>query len=180
MTLAALTRRALAAAQLAAAFAASSNVASAAQPRQGLEIPSALVIAKSTNRNEVHYAVRVDETCAPGGTRPVSPYWRMLERGPDVTESLSDSEQRVLGVERQEVTAAGILLVLRGLPGRTLTIHTWRGSDGRCASSVDTTVAGVTARVASVYVKQRFLGVDYVLLTGVSQEGTVVQERVAP
>lgn len=63
----------------------------------------------------------------------------MLERGPDVIESRSDSEQRVLGVERQEVKAGGIILVLRGLPGRTLTIHTW-----------------------------------------VSQQGTVVQERMVP
>jgi len=180
MTLPVPTRRALAAGLLAATIAAWSSLVGAAQPTQDLEIPSALVIAKSTNRNEVHYAVRVDESCAPGGPRPVAPYWRMLERGPDVTESLSDSEQRVLGVERQEVTAAGILLVLRGMPGRILTIHTWRGPDGRCASSVDTTVAGVTARVASVYVKQKFLGVDYVLLTGVSREGIVVQERVVP
>jgi hypothetical protein len=175
-----LLQRALSAGLLAAAVATWSSRASAAQVGQDFVIPSAIVIAKSTNRNEVHYAVRVDETCAPGGPRPVSPYWRMLERGPDVTEPLSDSEQRVLGVERQQVTPAGIHLVLRGLRERTLTIHTWRAPDGRCTSSVDTTVAGVTARVASVYVKQKFFGVDYVLLTGISQEGAVVQERVVP
>ncbi len=180
MTLPALIQRALSAGLLAAALASWSSRASAAQVTQDLVIPDALVIAKSSNRNEVHYAVRVDETCAPGGPRPVSPYWRMLERGPDVTESLSNSEQRVLGIERQDVTATGIRLVLRGLPGRTLTIHTLRGPDGRCTSSVDTTVAGITARVASVYVKQKLFGVDYVLLTGVSQEGAVVQERVVP
>jgi hypothetical protein len=78
------------------------------------------------------------------------------------------------------VTGEGIRIAIRALPGRTLTIHTWRGSSGHCISTVDMTVAGVAARVASVYVKQRLFGISYVLLTGVAQDGTVVQERVVP
>jgi hypothetical protein len=167
------------AAGLLAAVAVLPSKTGASQEAQ-LEIPSALVIAKSSNRNQVHYAVQVDETCAPAGARPVSPYWRMLERGPDAIEPLLEGEQRVLGVERQEVTEQGIRIALHALPGRTLTIHTWRGSDGKCTSSVDATVAGVAARVASVYVQQKLFGVDYVLLTGVSVDGTVVHERVVP
>jgi len=144
-------------------------------------IPSALVIAKSSNRNEVHYSVRVDETCAPSGPDPVSPYWLMLERGPDVTEALSDREQHALGLERQEVSADGIRIAVRALPGRTLTIRTWRGSDDRCASAVDTTVAGMPARLTGVYVKQKlFGGISYVQLTGIGSDGEVAQERVVP
>jgi hypothetical protein len=143
-------------------------------------IPSALVIAKSSNKNQVHYAVEVDESCAPVGPAPVSPYWLMLERGPHVTEPLGPSEQHVLGVEREVMVPDGVQIVLRGFPARVLTIHIERGADGTCASSVDTTIAGVPAKVASVYVQERFLGVAYVLLTGVAPNGAVVQERVRP
>ncbi len=141
-------------------------------------IPSALVISKSSNKNEVHYAVQVDESCAPAGPRPVSPYWLMLERGPNVTEPLHGREQGILGVDQQQVTDEGILMTLRGFPDRPLMVRTWRGADGQCASGVDMRVAGVPARVASVYVKQKFLGVDYVLLTGVAAGGAVVSERI--
>jgi hypothetical protein len=171
-------RTLVAAATAALALSGISNVASAAPT--GLEIPSALIIAKSSNRNQVHYSVRVDDGCAPNGPEPVTPYWLMLERGPDVTEPLSDGEERVLGLERQVVTPEGIRIAVRALPGRTLTIRTWRSSGGQCASAVDAMIGGVTARVASVYVKQKLFGISYVLLTGVGEDGAVVQERVVP
>jgi hypothetical protein len=144
------------------------------------EIPSALVIQKSSNKNQVHYAVRVDESCSPAGPQPVSPYWRMLERGPQATEPLSNREMKVLGVDWQVVETDGVRLALRILPQRELTIHTWRDADGRCASSVEMTVGAGPARVSSVFVKQKFLGVSYVLLTGISNTGAVVEERVKP
>ena len=40
-------------------------------------------------------------------------------------------------------------------------------------------IAGVPARVANVYVRQKFLGVDYVLLTGWTSGGRVVRERIS-
>jgi hypothetical protein len=170
----------LATATLVVALSVLTHDASAA-PRAAAGIPSALIIAKSSNRNEVHYSVRVDETCSPSGPDPVSPYWQMLERGPDVTESLSDREQKALGLDRQEVTPDGVRISVRALPGRILTIRTWRGIDDRCASAVDMTVAGVPAHLASVYVKQKLLGgIAYVLLTGIGPDGGVVQERVVP
>jgi hypothetical protein len=170
----------LATATLAVALSILTHDASAA-PRAVDGIPSALIIAKSSNRNQVHYSVRVDEACAPSGPDPVAPYWLMLEQGPDTTEPLSDREQSVLGLDRQEVIADGIRISVRALPGRTLTIRTWRGSDDRCASVVDMTVAGVPARLASVYVKQKLFGtIAYVLLTGIGSDGAVVQERVVP
>ncbi len=156
-----------------------STAASAAPLAPGFAIPDALVIAKSSNRNQVHYAVQVDERCAPAGREPVSPYWRMLERGPEATEPLSRAEQRVLAVQQQVVRDDAVDISLRAVPGRVLTIHTWRAADGRCASAVDTTVAGVPARVACVYVKQGFFGgISYVRLTGVTATGTTVEERI--
>jgi hypothetical protein len=179
MKLSPLVSRPLAAGLLACvALGGAPRVSHAAAPELG--VPSALVITKSSNKNEVHYAVQVDAACAPVGPRPVSPYWLMRERGPGVTEPLRDSEERVLGIQRQDVTSGSIDVSLRGFPGRTLTIHTWKGSEGRCDSSVDALVGGAPARVLGVFVKQRLFGISYVLLTGVTADGAVVRERFTP
>jgi hypothetical protein len=51
-------------------------------------LASAMIIRKSSNRNQVWYAVAVDDRCAPEGPAPVHPYWRLLEQGPGATEPL--------------------------------------------------------------------------------------------
>ncbi len=151
------------------------SVAGAAQPA---EVPSALVISKSSNHNQVHYAVIVDDACAPSGQSPVHPYWRMLERGPAVTEQLSGMEERALGVGRQDVEADSVRMVLRAFPSRPITIRTWRAADGSCTSAANMTIAGKPAHIASVFVQQSFLGVSYVLVTGRSADGSSLQERI--
>jgi hypothetical protein len=145
------------------------------------ELSSVMVIAKSSNRNQVHYALDVDESCAPVGTSPVHPYWRMLERGPSVTEKLQGSEERLLGVDRQEVWSTGVQFVLRALPARTFVVHTSSGDDGRCSSWVETTIANHhAARLTGVFVQQKLFGmVDYVLLQGTA-DGVALSERFTP
>ncbi len=49
-------------------------------------------ISKSENKNQVQFAINVDERCAPIGEAPVFAYWRMLEKGPDATEPLLSRE----------------------------------------------------------------------------------------
>lgn len=151
-----------------------------AKAAQLCELPSVLSIEKSSNRNQVNYSALVDDACAPVGQAPVKPYWLMLERGPAATEPLSQSEERVLGVQNQAVDGNQVRISLRAMPDRTITIATQRGPDGRCASVAEMTIAGVEARVAGVWVKQKFLGIDYVLLTGWAEDGKVVRERVSP
>jgi hypothetical protein len=143
------------------------------------EIPNALVITKSSNKNQVNYAVQVNQACVPAGRSPVHPYWRMLERGADATEPLVDSELRAFGVERQSIDAAGVNVVLRGMPARAITIRTWRQPDGGCASSANMTINGVPARVTDVYVRQKLFGIDYVQITGSTSGGQVVRERIS-
>jgi hypothetical protein len=154
-----------------------SSTTSAAQLH---ELPSILVIAKSSNRNQVRYAALVDEMCAPAGQSPVRPYWLMLERGPDATEPLQPREEGLLGVARQQVSGDTVQFALRGMPSRTFTVHTVRGSDGRCTSWVGTSIAGVPTHVTGVYAQQSLLGIDYVLLTGRSDDGKVLHESVSP
>ncbi len=160
---------------LAAAFLLASPTTKAAQSS---EIESALSIVKSTNKNQVHYAVAVDDTCVPVGAAPVHAYWRMLEKSPDATEALSRGEERAFGIEKQDVDRDGVRVVLRGLPARTITIHT-RAEGGKCVASASTTINGVSARISSVFVKIKLFGVDYVQLTGLADDGTVVKERLS-
>ena len=161
---------------LAASATLSSGTASAGHL---FELPSVLVITKSSNKNQLHYAAQVDDACVPVGEAPVRPYWRMLEREPNETEPLLDGEERVLGLARQEVSGNTVQIALRAMPARTFTVHTQRAKDDRCSSWVGTTIAGVPARVGGVFVRQKLLGVDYVLLTGWSEDGKAVRERIS-
>ena len=146
------------------------------------EIASAFVVSKSQNRNQVHYAVRVDDTCQPVTAAPVHPYWQMLEKGQGVTEPLLDREQRAYGIERQQVQGKAIHVVLHALPSRPVEIETWRGPDGSCLSAAFTTIGGARARLFDVHLQVNWLnvGVDYILLTGWRDDGSVVRERVQP
>lgn len=154
-----------------------SATASAAAPAG--EIPDALVITKSSNKNQVNYAIQVNAACVPSGHAPVRPYWRMLERSSDATEPLVESELRAFGVERQNIGTGSVNVVLRGMPARAITIRTWRAPDGTCTASANMTIAGVPARVMNVYVRQKLFGVDYVQLTGSTSRGEVVSERIS-
>jgi hypothetical protein len=144
------------------------------------EIPSAFFISKTQNKNQVHFAVRVDDACAPMGPAPVHAYWRMLERGPRVTEPLLDKEQRAYGIERQTMDGRFVRITLRAVPSRPITIQTWRAADGTCASSSAMTISGFSARLFNVHVALKAFGVDYLLLTGWRDDGAVVRERVDP
>lgn len=147
-----------------------------ASPRSLLA--NALVIRKSSNRNQVCYAVALDDGCAPLGPAPVRPYWRMLEQGTGVTQPLSGLELRYLGLDRQQISGEGVTVALRALPARPIFIRTARTADGQCTSTTETTIAGVPAKLDDVYVKQTFFGIDYVVLTGSSRGGETVKERI--
>jgi hypothetical protein len=144
------------------------------------EIPSAFLVSKSQNRNQVHYAVKVDDACQPLGAAPVRPYWLMLEKGANVTAPLLDREQPAYGIERQQVDGATVRVVLRALPARPVVIHAWKAPDGACLSAAVTTIAGAPARLFNVHVAGTAfnLGIDYLLLTGWREDGTVVRERI--
>ena len=114
------------------ALSGSSSTVNAAQSTS--ELPSVMVISKSSNRNEVHYAVRVDEACAPAPNAPVRAYWRMKERGPDVTEGLTDRERAVVGIATQESSPEDVRFTLGALPSRRFVVRTARGPDGACTS----------------------------------------------
>jgi len=170
------SKRALAGVLVAAAALGAASVAAAAVPAG--EIPSAFSISKSSNKNQVHYAVEVDSACAPAGAAPVKPYWRMLERSPDATEPLLDREQRAYGIASQAVEGDQVRMVLRALPDRPVTIRTARAADGTCTATSTMAIGSSTLRLYDIYVKQSLFGVDYVLLTGWNDTGAVIREKL--
>jgi hypothetical protein len=143
------------------------------------EVPSAFFVAKSQNKNQVHYGVRVDDkTCAPSAGAPVWPYWRMLEKGPKAIEGLTDREEKYFGIDRQEVEGPTVRIVLRGLPSRPVVITTWRDPDGICQSASTMTISGSARRLYNVYVAIKLLSIDYLQLTGWADDGSLVREKI--
>ena len=175
-------RNAGAAALLAAlAFLGNGVRADAPPPRR--EVPL-FTIAKSENKNQVQYAIRVDEHCAPESGAPVFAYWRMLEKGPDQTEPLLARELDAYGIASQAAVARNaeggkVSLVLRAVPSRTILIETWH-SGTRCQAVATLSIGGAPAHLFNVYAKLGWLfGVDYLLLQGWSLDGMhVVREKL--
>jgi hypothetical protein len=142
-------------------------------------------IAKSENKNQVQYTVRVDAHCAPAGAAPVAAYWRMLERGPSATEPILPVEVQAYGLASQAVIASDerggeVRATLRALPSRALRVTTSRASDGTCRATAEVAIGGQPAHLFNVYAHLAWLGVDYLLLQGWTLDGArVVREKIA-
>ncbi len=150
------------------------------------DVRSVFLVAKSENRNQVHYGVRLDAGCAPVGKEPAFAYWRMLERGPATIEPLLGIEQPAYGFAENRLVArtehgGRVRVKLAALPSRPIVIDVWEGENG-CAATASTTIGGVPASLTSVFVKLRWLfGVDHLVVSGrASDDGRVVCETVKP
>lgn len=160
------------------------SVAWAGAPLPVASVQSLFYIAKSENKNQVHYAVVVDAACRPKGAHPVYGYWRELEKGPGVVSRLLDHEQRAYGVSepryiRQTSTGGQIRIALRGFPERPLIIETFRAGTG-CGARTYVAIRGQSALLTSIYVDLGFLfSINYAMLQGVRvADGARVQEKI--
>lgn len=149
-------------------------------------VASVFFVAKSENKNQVHYGIHVDASCAPAGAQPVFVYWRMLERGPQATEPLLWQEQGAYGVAEQRVAdrapeGGRVLVRLNALPNRSVTVATTR-RDGVCRADATVVIGGARATLERVYAKLRWpFGVDYLEVAGRAvSDGHAVQERISP
>jgi hypothetical protein len=144
------------------------------------EIATVFFVSKSQNRNEVHYALKVDEECRPSSSAPVRAYWLMREKGPGVVEPLLDKERRAYGIERQRVDGSTVRVALSALPAREIAVQTWRSPEGACVSAATTAISGSRARLFNIHVIIDALGtgIESILLTGWKDDGTVVRERI--
>lgn len=139
-------------------------------------------IAKSENKNQVEYSVRVDERCMPFPRAPVSARWRMLEQGPHRVAPLLPREQKAYGIASQSGGAQGeVRVVLRALPSRPIMVQTARAEDGSCHARARVTINGTPAFLFNVYLKLKGFSVSYLLLRGWSLDGTrVITEKLEP
>ncbi|MGA7120151.1 MAG: DUF4833 domain-containing protein [Polyangiaceae bacterium] len=146
-------------------------------------VPSVFFIAKSENRNQVHYGIRLDAACRPAGDTPVFAYWRMLERGPLATEPLLALEQGAYGVSAQRVAARNasggtVLVTLNALPKRPVFIESI-AVGATCTATARATINGVFATLTSVFVQLRWpFGVDSLLISGRASDGRLIRERI--
>jgi hypothetical protein len=148
------------------------------------DVTSAFFVSKSENKNQVHYAVRVDAACVPIGTTPIWGYWRMLEDGPSAVEPLLPREQSSYGIASQNVVerrpeGGMIRLVLRAMPTRAILVSVQKRG-ALCESTATTSVNGVAANVFNVHVKLKWpFGVSYLLVQARAVVGgRVVQEKI--
>ena len=169
---------------LLATLGSSPGVAGADPPMASGRLVPVFSIAKSENKNQVQYMIRLDDACAPIGPMAVSAYWRMLENGPTETAPILSREVAAYGLASQAVVSSdasggAVRAVLKALPGRPLTIVTSRGADGKCRALATTSIAGTPAHLFNVNVHLKWDGVDYLLLQGWSMDGShVIRETL--
>jgi hypothetical protein len=143
------------------------------------EVPL-FTITKSENKNHVVYALRLNARCLPAGDAPIHPYWRLLEKGPFVTEPLLAREERAYGVARQSVAADVVRMALRAMPDREITVITWRAGE-TCAAAAWVSISGTRARLLDVHVVLTWpFGVDHIVLNGVTRDRRALEEIVEP
>lgn len=147
------------------------------------DVRSAFFIARSQNKNQVHYAVHLDAACAPVGSEPAYGYWRMLEDRGQIEPILS-LETPAYGLARmqevsRQVDGVRIRVRLRAFPDRPLQISV-RRMERDCQAEATVAIAGVEARLHFIYVKLKWpLGIDFVLLRGSALlDDRVVEERL--
>jgi len=165
-------------------FALVAPIARPAGPEVGRDVGSVFFVAKSENRNQVHYGIALDRDCLPAGPAPVFAYWRMRERGPLATEPLLSREVPAYGIaEPQRVTrgdAGGrVVFRLNALPRRMIAIDAGP-EGGQCVATARVMIAGSAAALTDVFVQLRWpFGVDHLELSGRAlSDGRVVRERL--
>jgi hypothetical protein len=161
-----------------------------AQGASGQRVPerdvrSVFLVAKSENRNQVHYGLRVDDACAPVGREPVYAYWRMFERGPLATEPLLGIERPAYGFAEQRPLDRGerggaVRVRLAAMPDRPILVQSGV-RDGVCTASAATTISGVPAALESVFVQLRWpFGIAHMVVAGRAlADGRELRERIA-
>jgi hypothetical protein len=183
------------AASLACLLAAAALLSKGARGGDGSrDVQSVFFIAKSENKNQVHYGIRLDGACSPVGRSPVFAYWRMLERGPFATEPLLGHETPAYGFAGQHVVTRDeanfvprrgeggrVRVTLHALAERPILVESSADGDA-CVASARMIIGGVPASLKSVFVQLRWpFGVDSLVLWGRAvDDGRLLREKVEP
>jgi hypothetical protein len=152
-------------------------------PRRSGDLTSVFLVAKSENKNQVHYGVRLDESCNVVGQNPLYGYWRMLEKRGEIEPILS-REVRAYGLDPvQRIEKSGdattIYAKMNAIPDRQLRVTVARNGDG-CEARASMSIAGTDAQLRLIYIRLSWpFGVDYILLRGSRMaDGRSVEEKL--
>lgn len=170
-----------------------SAIAAPAQARPkvtfgAFDVQTVFSIRKSDNRDEVQYALQLDERCRPRTREPVFGYWRVFEQGePPPLLSFSWLDETAYGIVQQQISAPGpdgvsvVSVMIRAANKRVLELTPVPTPGGGCRVEVRATVFGQRALLQGIFVKLAPPFVEYVELRGVAvADGTSLVERVKP
>jgi hypothetical protein len=147
------------------------------------DVPSLFHIAKSENKNQVHFAARLDARCRfVHDDEPVLAYWRDREVSATATSELTMFEEPAYGLgEIERLDDGRARVALRALPGRPIDLEVYRSGDGRCTGRAYAVVGGERARLREVFVKLDGWSVEYVVVQAHRvRDGVLVEERLQP
>ena len=144
---------------------------------------SVFLVAKSENKNQVHYGVKLDDACNVVDNRPLYGYWRMLENKGEIEPILS-REVRAYGIDpAQRVEKSGdvttIYARMNAVPDRVLRVTVTRAA-GKCEARAAMSIAGAEANLRLIYIRLSWpFGVDYILLRGSRMtDGRPIEEKI--
>jgi hypothetical protein len=144
-------------------------------------------IQRSTNRNEVHYQLRVDDRCHIVADKPVSGFWKRWEKNPMSIDPLTVLDQIAYGIVQQTVQDNWVSFSLKALEQKRIKASvTATPQPGACSPIVHTEIQGQWAALERIYVQveEGFIKpkVVYVDVFGKSLDAgaTPMRERITP
>lgn len=147
------------------------------------DVPSLFHIAKSENKNQVHFAAKLDARCQfVHDDEPVLAYWRDREVSATATSELTMFEEPAYGLgEIERIDDGRARVALRALPGRPIELEVYRTGDGRCAGRAIAVVGGERARLREVFVQLDGWSIEYVVVQAQRvRDGVLIEERLQP
>lgn len=147
------------------------------------DVPSLFHIAKSENKNQVHFAAKLDERCRfVHDDEPVLAYWRDREVSATATSELTMFEEPAYGLgEIERLDDGRARVALRALPGRPIDLEVYRTGDGHCAGRAFAVVGGERARLREVFVQLDGWSIEYVVVQAQRvRDGVLIEERLQP
>lgn len=149
------------------------------------DVRSAFHVEKSENKNEVHYAVRLDAACRPQGKRPVFAYWQRYRKTGRINDPLVGAGTRVYGASDEQtvtanpITGGRVSMYVKALKRLTVDLRIEKVKD-LCQVTPTVSINGERARLSHAFLQLGRFGitVKYVDVVGMRErDGQRITER---
>ncbi len=146
-------------------------------------------IKRSRNKNEVHYAIRLDKECKPISKEPAFVYWLNLEDRHGQTYPIKWHERPGFAIEDQRIIKPDLVqMTLKALPEKNINIEISKNSKKnakrKCKAIPRLIIKGKKTIFKEVYVfaiPRFFIPiVQWVDIFGILPSGKIIKERVIP